>query len=112
MTEQHDQEQQHEPNEPIEPSEPSKPSEPSDQSDQSDPSPANFSSGDRVRLAMRPSYFKTADPMPMLRPPDIVPVGEHGIIMARRPAGYWAVRFAQGTFLMESQYLQALSNEA
>ena len=81
------------------------------QGDQSEPSQSNFSSGDRVRLAMRPSYFKTADPMPMLRPPDIVPVGEHGIIMDRRPAGYWAVRFAQGTFLMESQYLHAVLDE-
>ncbi|MEM9220534.1 MAG: DUF3148 domain-containing protein [Cyanobacteria bacterium P01_F01_bin.150] len=68
----------------------------------------DFSAGDRVRLSMRPSYFKTADPMPMLRPPDLIPVGEEGLIMERRPAGYWAVRFPQGLFLLESQYLQKL----
>ncbi|MEM8602825.1 MAG: NAD(P)H dehydrogenase assembly family protein, partial [Cyanobacteria bacterium P01_H01_bin.121] len=37
-----------------------------------------FRVGDRVRLATRPPYFKTTDPMPMLRPPDLVPVGEVG----------------------------------
>ena len=71
--------------------------------------PVDFSAGDRVRLSMRPPYFKTADPMPMLRPPDVIPVGEHGTIMERRPAGYWAVRFEQGSFLMEAQYLQAIA---
>lgn len=73
---------------------------------------SDFKAGDRVRLSMRPPYFKTADPMPMLRPPDVIPVGDHGIIMERRPAAYWAVRFDQGTFLMEAQYLQLLSDDA
>lgn len=88
-----------------------------DSTDSIDPAQQNeqplvdFSSGDRVRLTMRPAYFKTADPMPMLRPPDVVPVGEHGTVMERRPAGYWAVRFEQGTFLLEAQYLQDVSGE-
>ena len=103
IAEQRDQDQQCEQNKSVEQSK---------QGDQRESFQSNFASGDRVRLAMRPSYFKTADPMPMLRPPDIVPVGEHGIIMERKPAGYWAVRFAQGTFLMESQYLQVVSDEA
>ena len=80
-------------------------------SEQSEQAPSEFSAGDRVRLSMRPPYFKTADPMPMLRPPDIVPVGEQGTVMDRRPAGYWAVRFDQGTFLMEAEYLQPLPHE-
>ncbi|HEY9752935.1 MAG TPA: NAD(P)H dehydrogenase assembly family protein, partial [Coleofasciculaceae cyanobacterium] len=47
--------------------------------------------GDRVRLGRRPPYLKTADPMPMLRPPDLVPLGEAGIILDRRPGDYWAI---------------------
>lgn len=81
----------------------------SDPAEQNDQHPVDFSSGDRVRLTMRPAYFKTADPMPMLRPPDLVPVGEYGTVMERRPAGYWSVRFEQGTFLLEAQYLQVVS---
>lgn len=68
-----------------------------------------FSVGDRVRLAAVPAYFKTAEPMPMLRPPDVVKLGEEGIILDRRPGGYWGVRFAKGAFLVESQYLEAVS---
>ena len=34
--------------------------------------------GDRLRLSVRQSYLKTADPMPMLRPPDLVEPGEVG----------------------------------
>lgn len=62
--------------------------------------------GDRVRLGRRPPYLKTADPMPMLRPPDLVPLGEAGIVLDRRPGDYWAIRFPQGAFLLERQYLE------
>ena len=37
-----------------------------------------FSIGDKVRLAEVPTYLKTADPMPMLRPPDLISLGEQG----------------------------------
>ncbi|HHP7231433.1 MAG TPA: regulatory protein SipA [Xenococcaceae cyanobacterium] len=66
--------------------------------------------GDRVKLVMLPPYIKTADPMPMLRPPDILTVGETGVILDRRPGGYWGVRFTQGAFLLETQYLELVSN--
>jgi len=69
---------------------------------------AIFSVGDRVRLAARPPYLKTADPMPMLRPPDLVVVGEEGLVTDRRPGDYWVIRFAIGTFLLDSQYLEAI----
>ena len=71
----------------------------------------SFSAGDRVRLSMRPPYFKTADTMPMLRPPDIVQVGEEGTVVNCRPGGYWSVRFSKGLFLMESQYIDQVSTE-
>lgn len=66
---------------------------------------ATFLIDDRVRLATAPPYLKTADPMPMLRPGDIVPVGAQGQVTEQKPGGYWAVRFDQGTFLVDSQYL-------
>ncbi|MBE9170494.1 DUF3148 domain-containing protein [Pleurocapsales cyanobacterium LEGE 06147] len=62
--------------------------------------------GDRVRLIALPAYLKTAEPMPMLRPPDLLEIGDEGVVIDRRPGGYWGVRFAQGAFLLESQYLE------
>ena len=64
-----------------------------------------FSVGDQVRLVALPPYLKTADPMPMLRPPDLLQVGDVGLVMDRRPGGYWGIRFDRGTFLVDSQYL-------
>ena len=61
--------------------------------------------GSKVSLVTKPPYLKTADPMPMLRPPDILEVGDEGIVMNRRPGGYWGVKFSKGTFLIESQYI-------
>jgi hypothetical protein len=47
--------------------------------------------------------------MPMLRPPDLVAVGEEGIVIDRRPGGYWGIKFERGTFLLDSQYLEEVS---
>ena len=66
--------------------------------------------GDRVRLVARPPYIKTAEPMPMLRPPDVVALDEEGIIVDQRPGGYFSVRFNRGSFLLDSQYLVSLEN--
>lgn len=67
-----------------------------------------LSVGDRVRLVALPPYVKTADPMPMLRPPTVIAVGEEGVVTNRRPGSYWAVRFTNGTFLLDSEYLEVL----
>lgn len=64
--------------------------------------------GSIIRLVTQPPYLKTADPMPMLRPSDILEIGAEGTVMDRRPGGYWGVRFTQGTFLLESQYIEVL----
>ncbi len=69
-----------------------------------------FPIGSKVRVVTLPPYVKTADPMPMLRPPDIISVGEEGIVIDRRPGGYWGVRFTRGTFLMDSQYIESTEN--
>ncbi len=66
----------------------------------------DFAVGDRVRLIDLPPYFKTADPMPMLRPADTLPLGAEGVVQSRRPGGYWGIRFDQGGFLVDSQYLE------
>ncbi len=67
--------------------------------------------GDRVKIVALPTYIKTAEPMPMLRPPHLLTLGEEGVIMERRPGGYWGIRFTQGAFLLESQYITVISDQ-
>jgi hypothetical protein len=67
-----------------------------------------FAVGDRVRVTTLPPYVKTAEPMPMLRPPHVIQVGEEGVVLDRRPGGYWGVRFSRGSYLMDSQYLEVV----
>lgn len=57
--------------------------------------------GSRVRLSGALPYLKTADPMPMLRPPDLIDPGETGVVVELRALGIRAVRFRRGTFLLE-----------
>ncbi len=61
--------------------------------------------GETVRLAQRPSYLKSADPMPMLRPPDLIDEGECGVVVELRSQDQRAVRFRRGTFLLGSGQL-------
>lgn len=68
--------------------------------------PGLFAVGDRVRVTAIPTYVKTAEPMPMLRPPDVLRIGEEGVILSREPGQYWAVRCEKGAFLLESQYFE------
>lgn len=68
-----------------------------------------FTVGDRVRLITLPAYVKTADSMPMLRPPDVLTLGEEGIVLDRKPGNYWSVRFTKGAYLLESQYLELVT---
>jgi hypothetical protein len=66
--------------------------------------------GDRVRLNGSPAFLKTADPMPMLRPPDLVDAGEIGQVTGLRALDQLAVRFRRGTFLLGAD--QLISAEA
>lgn len=68
-----------------------------------------FTVGDRVRVIELPRYVKTAEPMTMLRPPSVIQIGEEGVIIDRRPGGFWGVRFSKGAFLMDSQYIEAVA---
>ena len=66
-----------------------------------------FAVGDRVCLLQSLPYLKTADPMPMLRPPDLVSPGEVGAVSEIRPRDQLAVRFRRGTFLLSVRNLRA-----
>ncbi|BAY88824.1 hypothetical protein NIES37_15970 [Tolypothrix tenuis PCC 7101] len=66
-----------------------------------------FIIGSKVRVVALPPYVKTAEPMPMLRPPNVIQLGEEGIVMDHRPGGYWGIRFAKGAFLLDSQYIES-----
>jgi hypothetical protein len=68
-----------------------------------------FVVGDRVRIISLPAFVKTADPMPMLRPPTVITLGEEGIVVDRRPGSYWGVRFANGTYLLDGEHLQGVA---
>jgi hypothetical protein len=68
-----------------------------------------FAIGTQVMLSSSPPYLKTADTMPMLRPPDLVAVGEVGTVLEHKPGGYWSVRFQRGTFLVDRRYLDEIN---
>jgi len=61
-----------------------------------------------VRLIGSPTYLKTADPMPMLRPPDLVGVGEEGLVVALKAQEALAVGFRSGTFLIDQRHVELL----
>jgi hypothetical protein len=62
--------------------------------------------GTTIRLIALPPYLKTADPMPMLRPPSLLELGATGLIVDLKPGNYWVVRFDRGAFLLEAKYLE------
>ncbi len=70
----------------------------------------SFKVGDRIRLHTRPPYLKSDDNMPMLRPPDLVEIGEEGTILSRKPGGYLGVRFNRGKFLIDAQYIETIDS--
>jgi hypothetical protein len=73
---------------------------------------ATFQVGDRVRVSSLPPYLKSDENMPMLRPPDLLEVGEEGVVRSRKPGGYLGVRFNRGAFLIDAQYLEAAPSPA
>lgn len=65
-----------------------------------------LAAGDRVRLVSLPPYVKTAEPLPMLRPPSVLAIGDLGTVLGCRPGNCWAIRFANGAYLLTAQYLE------
>ena len=72
------------------------------------PESAELVVGARVRLLQAPAYLKSADAMPMLRPPDLVDAGEEGEVVGLRAGEQVAVRFRRGAFLLERRQLERL----
>ncbi|WP_353617774.1 NAD(P)H dehydrogenase assembly family protein [Synechococcus sp. CCAP 1479/9] len=68
--------------------------------------PVEIHLGDAVRLRQPLRYIKTADPMPMLRPPDLVDPGEVGRVVEIRALDLRAIRFRRGTFLINATDLE------
>jgi Protein of unknown function (DUF3148) len=66
--------------------------------------------GDTVRLTTLPTYLKTADPIPMLRSPNLLEIGSEGIITDRQPGNYWVVKFDRSSFLLEDRYLAVVGS--
>ncbi|MFM7315205.1 MAG: NAD(P)H dehydrogenase assembly family protein [Cyanobium sp.] len=69
--------------------------------------PAAFAIGENVQLAQRQPYLKTANPMPMLRPPDLIGEKEIGQVVEMRAQDQRAIRFRRGTFLIAADQLRA-----
>jgi Protein of unknown function (DUF3148) len=67
-----------------------------------------FNIGTTIRLVLLPAYLKTADPMPMLRPPSVLEIGATGLITDRKPGNYWVVKFDRGSFLLEEGYMEPM----
>lgn len=68
-----------------------------------------FSVGDKVRVIALPAYVKTAESMPMLRPPNVIRLGEEGTVLGRQPGNYWSVRLERGAYLLDSEYLERVN---
>ena len=60
----------------------------------------------KVRLIMPLPYLKTADNMPMLRPPDLVDIDEIGEIVSLRSPKTVEVKFRRGSFLIDIDKLR------
>jgi hypothetical protein len=66
--------------------------------------------GDCVQLRRPLPYLKTADPMPMLRPADLVSTEETGELVGMRPLNTGVVRFRRGTFLIPLDQLEVIAS--
>ena len=60
-----------------------------------------FEIKDKVKLIAPVSYLKTADNMPMLRPPDLVAIDEIGEILSIKSLETVEVKYRRGCFLMD-----------
>jgi Protein of unknown function (DUF3148) len=67
-----------------------------------------FNIGTIVRVIELPTYLKTADPIPMLRPSSMLELGSTVSIVDRKPGNYWVVNFGRSSYLLEEQYLAAI----
>ena len=67
-----------------------------------------LSVGEIVSLQVPVPYLKTAAPISMLRPPDLVSLDEVGVIIGIRANDLLEVKFRRGNFLIPSERLKIL----
>ena len=65
-----------------------------------------FNISDKVKLIMPLPYLKTADNMPMLRPPDLVAIDEIGEIISIRSPETVEIKFRRGAFLIDTNKIE------
>ena len=70
-----------------------------------------FSVGEKVSLQVPLPYLKTADPISMLRPPDLVSLDEVGVRIGIRPNDLLEVQFRRGNFLIPSERLMGMDKD-
>ena len=68
----------------------------------------NFNIGQKVKLISPLPYLKTADNMPMLRPPELVAIDEVGEIIALSSPSTVEVTFRRGSFLIDIDKLKVV----
>ena len=69
----------------------------------------SFELKQRVKLIAPLPYLKTAENMPMLRPPDLVGIDEIGEIISIKSPKTVEVKFRRGSFLIDTDKLSLVS---
>ena len=67
-----------------------------------------FNIQDKVKLIVPLSYLKTADNMPMLRPPDLVAIDEVGEIISIKTPSTVEIKFRRGSFLIDTDKIEKI----
>ena len=70
-----------------------------------------LSVGEKVSLQVPLPYLKTADPISMLRPPDLVSIDEVGVIIGIRANNLLEVKFRRGNFLIPADRLMVIKKD-
>ena len=71
-----------------------------------------FEIGEKVSLQVPMPYLKTADSIPMLRPPDLVSLDEVGVVIGIRPKDLIEVKFRRGDFLIPTERLKIIEKDS
>tara|TARA_Y100000589_G_scaffold281785_1_gene278909 strand:- start:2224 stop:2454 length:231 start_codon:yes stop_codon:yes gene_type:complete len=70
----------------------------------------NFQINQKVKLIAPLPYLKTAENMPMLRPPDLVAIDEIGQILSIKSPNSVEVKFRRGSFLIDVDKLKLVED--
>ena len=70
----------------------------------------NLKINQKVKLIAPLPYLKTAENMPMLRPPDLVAIDEIGQVISIRSPETVEVKFRRGNFLIDVDKIKLVEN--